>query len=154
MAFLTFVGLFKILLRSLRSEKSGDMQESCKLAFYHQKQFLLKISHFEPVTLNVSGTYINYFPTFFMLNIMWCFLSLKTRGKYLSFFLSSRKGKVSKYFAFLGNIFGPVNLYISWPKKYCTKMLLSPTVPILSILGHVEHILDKVYHMPNANNPK
>ena len=49
LAFLTFVGLFKILLSSLRSEKSGDMQESCTLAFYHQKQFLLKISHFEPV---------------------------------------------------------------------------------------------------------
>ena len=49
LAFLTFVGLFKILLRSLRCKKSGGMQESCTLAFYHQKQFLLKISHFEPV---------------------------------------------------------------------------------------------------------
>ena len=49
LAFLTFVGLFKILLRSLRSKKSGGMQESCTLAFYHQKQFSLKISHFEPV---------------------------------------------------------------------------------------------------------
>ena len=49
LAFLTFVDLFKILLRSLRSKKSGGMQESCKLAFYHQKQFSLKISHFGPV---------------------------------------------------------------------------------------------------------
>ena len=49
LAFLTFVGLFKILLRSLGSKKSGGMQESCALAFYHQKQFSLKISHFEPV---------------------------------------------------------------------------------------------------------
>ena len=49
LAFLTFVGLFKILLRSLRCKKSGGMQESCTLAFYHQKQFLLKIFHFEPV---------------------------------------------------------------------------------------------------------
>ena len=53
LAFLTFVGLFKILLRSLRSKKSGGMQESCTLAFYHQKEFLLKISHFEPVC-NIS----------------------------------------------------------------------------------------------------
>ena len=52
LAFLTFDGLFKILLRSLRSKKSGGMQESCTLAFYHQKQFLLKISHFEPVCCN------------------------------------------------------------------------------------------------------
>ena len=51
LAFLTFVGLFKILLRSLRSKKSGGMQESCTLAFYHQKEILLKISHFEPVCL-------------------------------------------------------------------------------------------------------
>ena len=49
LAFLTFVGLFKILLRSLRCKKSGGMQESCTLAFYHQKQFSLKISHFESV---------------------------------------------------------------------------------------------------------
>ena len=49
LAFLTFVGLFKILLRSLRSKKSDGMQESCTLAFYHQKQFSLKISHFESV---------------------------------------------------------------------------------------------------------
>ena len=49
LAFLTFVGLFKILLRSLRCKKSGGMQESCTLAFYHQKQFSLKISHFGPV---------------------------------------------------------------------------------------------------------
>ena len=48
LAFLTFVGLFKILLRSLRCKKSGGMQESCTLAFYHQKQFSLKSSHFEP----------------------------------------------------------------------------------------------------------
>ena len=51
LAFLTFVGLFKILLRSLRCKKSGGMQESCTLAFYHQKQFSLKISHFESVCL-------------------------------------------------------------------------------------------------------
>ena len=51
LAFLTFVGLFKILLRLLRSKKSGSMQEPCTLAFYHQKQFLLKNSHFEPVWL-------------------------------------------------------------------------------------------------------
>ena len=49
LAFLTFVGLFKILVRSLRAKKSGGMQELCTLAFYHQKQILLKISHFEPV---------------------------------------------------------------------------------------------------------
>ena len=49
LAFLTFVGLFKILLRSLRCEKSGSMQEPCTLAFYHQKEISLKISHFEPV---------------------------------------------------------------------------------------------------------
>merc|ERR1712079_607358 len=49
LAFLTFVGLFKILLRSLRCKKSGGMQESLTLAFYHQKQFSLKISHFESV---------------------------------------------------------------------------------------------------------
>ena len=49
LAFLTFVGLFKILLRSLRCKKSGGMQESCTLAIYHQKQFSLKISHFESV---------------------------------------------------------------------------------------------------------
>ena len=52
LAFLTFVGLFKILPRSLRCKKSGSMQEQCKLAFYHQKQILLKISHFEPVWLS------------------------------------------------------------------------------------------------------
>ena len=49
LAFLTFVGLFKILLRLLRCKKSGGMQESCTLAFYHQKQFSLKISNFESV---------------------------------------------------------------------------------------------------------
>ena len=49
LAFLTIVGLFKILLRSLRCKKSGGKQESCTLAFYHQKQFSLKISHFESV---------------------------------------------------------------------------------------------------------
>ena len=49
LAFLTFVGLFKILLRLLRCKKSGGMQESWTLAFYHQKQFSLKISHFESV---------------------------------------------------------------------------------------------------------
>merc|ERR1712079_880330 len=51
LAFLTFVDLFKILLRSLRCKKSGGMQESCTLAFYHQKQFSLKISHFESVCI-------------------------------------------------------------------------------------------------------
>ena len=49
LAFVTFVGLSKILLRSLRCKKSGGMQESCTLAFYHQKQFSLKFSHFESV---------------------------------------------------------------------------------------------------------
>ena len=59
LAFLTFVGLFKILLRSLRCKKSGGMQESCTLAFYHQKQFLLKISHFEPVCNTLFQTNMN-----------------------------------------------------------------------------------------------
>ena len=57
LAFLTFVGLFKILLRSLRCKKSGGMQESCTLAFYHQKQFSLKISHFESVWLCKNSSF-------------------------------------------------------------------------------------------------
>ena len=60
LAFLTFVGLFKILLRSLRCKKSGGMQESCTLAFYHQKQFSLKISHFESVCIE-DDTFIGNF---------------------------------------------------------------------------------------------
>ena len=55
LAFLTFVGLFKILLRSLRCKKSGGIQESCTLVFYHQKEFSLKISHFESVCIGVFG---------------------------------------------------------------------------------------------------
>ena len=57
LAFLTFVGLFKILLRSLRCKKSGGMQESCTLAFYHQKQFSLKISHFESVCIGIMSDF-------------------------------------------------------------------------------------------------
>ena len=61
LAFLTFVGLFKILLRSLRCKKSGGMQESCTLAFYHQKQFSLKIFHFESVWCS-SLTPVQFWP--------------------------------------------------------------------------------------------
>jgi hypothetical protein len=49
LAFMTFVGLFDIFLRFLRSEKSGTMQQSWAWAFYHQKQLLLEIFHFESV---------------------------------------------------------------------------------------------------------
>ena len=37
---------FSIFLRSLMSKKSSDMQQSYIRALFHQKQFLLEISHF------------------------------------------------------------------------------------------------------------
>ena len=118
LAFLTFVGLFKILLRSLRCKKSGGMQESCTLAFYHQKQFSLKISHFESVWYRVSNQNLGLqWSVESMINILACLVFPYGHAEFMYFDSKNlpRFGmKIFENLIFASNTY---NMYIKWKLK-------------------------------------